>query len=99
MPKGFKVGGRKKGTPNKDKKALLDLINERFPGYHPVVSMADIANDESQTMELRASMHKEVSQYVEPKRKSVELSGGLDARIIYKPLVKRLDGSMDDEDT
>ena len=38
-----KTGGRKRGTPNKDKQAFLDRLNKEFPNYHPVVAMAHIA--------------------------------------------------------
>ncbi|NIV46836.1 MAG: hypothetical protein GWN46_08515 [Gammaproteobacteria bacterium] len=49
MAKGRKTGGRAKGTPNKDKAALLELIQETVgdQNYHPVVAMAVIANDSS----------------------------------------------------
>lgn len=45
--KGRKTGGRAAGTPNKDKAALLELIQEAVDDsdYHPVVAMAVIAND------------------------------------------------------
>lgn len=69
--------GRKKGVPNKDKRALMDRIQALFPGYHPVVAMAVIANDDSGEVDLsmRFQAHKEVAQYVEPKRKAVEHTG------------------------
>lgn len=54
MAKGRKTGGRAAGTPNKDKAALLELIQEAVgdQDYHPVVAMAVIAND-SGTKEVR----------------------------------------------
>ena len=88
---------RPAGTPNKNKQALILLLQAKYPNYHPVMEMAAIANDTENAVELRASMHKEIAMYVEPKRKSIEVSGELDTRITYKPMVKRLDGSMDDE--
>lgn len=81
MPRGAKPGerrgGRAKGTPNKDKQSLLQLIQQKFPGYHPVIAMAEIANSDDETVDLntRFQAHKEVAQYVEPKRKAVEHSG------------------------
>jgi hypothetical protein len=74
MAKGVKTGGRKAGTPNKEKRELISLLKERYPDYHPVVAMAEIANDDTEDTSLRFQAHKEVAQYVEPKRKSVELS-------------------------
>ena len=49
MAAGRKTGGRKKGTPNKDKAELLELIRDVVgdQNYHPVVAMALIANDNS----------------------------------------------------
>ena len=88
---------RPTGVPNKNKQALIKLLQARYPGYHPVMEMADIANDKENPVELRANMHKEIAMYVEPKRKSIEVSGELDTRVTYKPMVKRLDGSMDSD--
>ena len=89
---------RPAGTPNKPKRALLKLLQEQFPDYHPVVEMAKIAHDLDNDISLRSSMHKEVAQYVTPKLKAVEVSGNLDANIIYRPIIKRFDGSVDTED-
>ncbi len=74
---GERRGGRQKGTPNKPKQALLDLIQEKWPGYHPVIQMAGIANDEDVDLSTRLLAAKEVAQYVEPKRKAVEHSGSI----------------------
>jgi len=70
-----KTGGRQKGTLNKDKKHFLSLLAERWPNYNPVIAMAGIANDETVDLEMRFAAHKEVAQYVEPKRKAVEVTG------------------------
>lgn len=49
MATGKKTGGRKKGTPNKDKQELLALIRDAVgdEDYHPVVAMAKVAFDTS----------------------------------------------------
>ena len=88
---------RPAGTPNKKKQVLIALLQAKYPGYHPVMEMAAIANDPDNSVEMRSSMHKEIAGYVEPKRKAVELSGNIDASVVYKPIVKRLDGSMDED--
>lgn len=75
---GRKTGGRQKGTPNKNKQALLEAIQEKYPGYHPVLAMASIANDESLPLDVRFGAHKEVAQYVTPKLKAVEMTATLD---------------------
>jgi hypothetical protein len=67
--------GRPAGVPTKPKRALLALLNEKFPGWHPVVQMAEIANDDSQTIDLRFNAAKEVAKYVTPQLKAVEVTG------------------------
>ena len=63
------------GSPNKNKQALIRLLQEKYPGYRPVLEMARIAH-ETEDPNLAAQMHKEVAQYVEPKRKAVEWTDG-----------------------
>ena len=75
MAIGRKTGGRKKGTPNKSKAGLIAAINEAYPDYHPVLAMVRIANDEETSPEMKFQAHKEIAQYIEPKRKSTEISG------------------------
>ncbi len=87
--------GRPAGSQNKNKNAMVLLLQKKYPGYHPIMEMAAIANDLANTIEMRAGMHKEIAQYVTPKLKAVEITGSIDSRVTYKPLVKRLDGSMD----
>lgn len=74
MAKGTKTGGRKAGTPNKDKAELLQQIRDHIGDqeYHPVFAMAEIAVDEEMGNDMRFSAHREVAQYVAPKLKSVE---------------------------
>lgn len=64
--------GRPKGTPNKQKKELWELMRERFPDYHPVLAMTDIATNEENELNLRLMAHKEVAKYVCPQLKAVE---------------------------
>lgn len=91
MASGEKTGGRQKGTPNKPKRALLALLREKYPNYHPVLEMAKIAH-ETADVSLAAQMHKEIAQYVEPKLKAVELTGaeGGPLRIIASSLDEKL---------
>lgn len=68
------MAGRPKGVPNKNKRHLLSRLEQLYPNYHPVVEMARIAH-ETEDQALAAQMHKEVAQYVEPKRKAIEVTG------------------------
>lgn len=79
MPKGAKYGGRQKGTPNSERKELFQLMAENFPGWHPVVAMAEIANDTSLSKDIRLTAMKEVAKYVAPQLKAIEHSGSVDA--------------------
>jgi hypothetical protein len=75
MALGKKTGGRTKGSLNAPKAALFAMMTERWPDYHPVMAMAEIANDPAVDLDTRFAAHKEVAQYVEPKRKAVEVTG------------------------
>ena len=72
---------RPAGTPNKNKQALIALLEARYPGYQPVVSMAEIANDMDNDLQMRFNAHKEVAQYIVPKLKAVEHTGNIDSTI------------------
>ena len=67
------------GSPNKLKQSLLARLDAKFPGWHPVVQMAEIANDEAQPIEIRFGAAKEVAKYVTPQLKAVELTGDTDS--------------------
>ena len=82
MAKGKKTGGRTKNTPNKERKQLVDLLAEQYPGYDPVISMAHIANDENNDIGLRLQANKEVAKYTHPQLKAIEHSGEVDTGTI-----------------
>lgn len=69
---GNKTGGRQKGSHNKDKQELIDMIQEKFPNYHPLLALAELAQDKDKTIRLNAS--KEVCKYIVPQLKSVDHS-------------------------
>lgn len=52
---------------------LLAEIRRKYPGYHPIVAIVDIAHHQDSTLELQYNCHKVVSKYVEPELKSVEV--------------------------
>jgi hypothetical protein len=70
--KGKKTGGRLPGTPNRQTGELIDLIKFKYPGYHPVVALVDIANS-SQDVAIRLQANKEVAKYICPQLKAVDL--------------------------
>jgi hypothetical protein len=63
--------GRPVGVPNTLKATLMARLDAKFPGWHPIIQMAGIANDEAQPIELRFNAAKEVAKYVVPQLKAV----------------------------
>jgi hypothetical protein len=74
---------------NKEKKELKEMMAERFPDYHPVIAMAEIANDELNDVDIRLTAHKEVSKYVAPQLKAIEISGSLATQVIRIAKIKK----------
>ncbi len=87
--KGLRLGGRQKGTPNKDKQELLEMILATGC-KHPIQGLAEIAkrSHENGDVELARDCYKELAQYVAAKRKAVEHSGEVETK---QPLVIVLD--------
>jgi|SRR5215472_3653534 len=93
MPKGIRLGGRSKGTPNKKTIEAAELLASL--SCNPLEGMAILAADPKSTPELRGKMYAELAQYIYPKRKAIEVAGSLDvsqgwADIIRERRAKRL---------
>jgi hypothetical protein len=76
-----KMGGRVAGVSphskiSRDVTNLLDSL-----GCNPHEGMARLANDETVPLAIRARMLSELGQYVLPKLRAVELSGGLGLKL------------------
>ena len=95
MATGKKTGGRQKGTPNANKQELVELLNEHYPGYNPVVQMAGIAQDETVEMVHRVQCAKEIAGYIFPKLKSIESNINGNMRLVAVELTG-VDDSDDD---
>ena len=52
---------------------ILSLLQEKYPGYHPVMGIAKIAHS-TDDEQLEFNCHKAQARYVEPELKSVEVS-------------------------
>ena len=87
---GERRGGRQKGTANKDKQQLIDMIQAEYPDYHPLLAMAEIANtdimryvgvdeDGAAVMvidhNIKLQASKEVCKYIVPQLKAIEHTG------------------------
>lgn len=86
-----KVGGRKKGTLNKSTASAKAAMEEAFVKMGGVESLKKWGNENP------TEFYRLWSKLI-PSDIKAELSGVLNARVTYKPLVKRLDGSIDNED-
>jgi len=87
-----KTGGRIKGGVTRVQADLRERIAALFPDYCPIESMAAIAQDGTQELTLRLSAHKEVAQYLYPKRKAIELSGSVATTTLSQILLSRRKG-------
>ncbi len=65
----------REGSPNKNKQALIKLLEIKYPGYHPITELVDIALDTENEVSIRLHANKEVAQYIVPKLKAIELTG------------------------
>jgi RecJ-like exonuclease len=108
-----KGGGSRKGIPNKRTQEIQELLAEKYPGWNPVLALADMAKGDVSCsncngkgkitqrtgcpicigtgklnipLDIKLAALKEVAQYVAPKRKAVELSGGLTKVVHVKDL-------------
>lgn len=72
--KGLKTGGREKGTPNRNTKGIAELLAEKYPDYHPVIALAEIANDLANEITVRLYANKEVAKYICPQLKSMDIN-------------------------
>ena len=54
---------------------VLDLVQRKYPNYHPVVAMVDLAHDERVIADpkLEFEIHKAVAPYCVPKLSSMEI--------------------------
>lgn len=83
------MSGSRKGIPNKNKQALIKLLELKYPDYNPILEMAAIATDKEADLRVRYDAHKEIAQYIYPKRKAIEVehSGEITQKVVNaKPL-------------
>lgn len=71
---------RQAGVPNHNKRKLQARLERRYPNWHAVLQMADMAHDETLEPALRFQACKEVAKYVVPQLKAIELTGDLETQ-------------------
>lgn len=59
---------------------LLEMINSKYPDYHPVMAIAELAHRNNLPPEVELNCHKAIADYITPKVKSVEIKSGDDRR-------------------
>ena len=74
---------------------LLEMVQKRHPEYHPIVSLADEANDDDNPVELRVNCHKTILRYIEPELKSVDISGELKNDSVLRIILDDGSGEQD----
>lgn len=57
---------------------ILDMINERYPTYHPLVAIADMAHRGNLPPALELDCHKTIAEYTEPKLRALDVRGQID---------------------
>lgn len=108
MAIGKKTGGRVAGTKNKSTidfnntiteaiKSTKEELNEHCPGFIPVVFLAKVAMDESNSIEVRVSAAKEVAKYVSPQLKAVETKDTTETEKVYRVIYE--DGGINTAQT
>jgi hypothetical protein len=69
--------------PRHNGERLLRILQQHFPEYHPIISVARIAHEtegDPQTKDIALRAHATVLKYVEPELKSIEVKDGLKDR-------------------
>lgn len=74
---------------NKNSSVLL-AIQQFYPGYHPLISIAQLAHSSAADPRLQFDCHKAIAKYVEPELKSLEVRGTIED-------VRRVSVSLFDE--
>lgn len=59
---------------------LLGMIQQEYPSYHPLVSIARIAHHHDADLKLQFECHRTIAKYVEPELKSIEVKGEITGR-------------------
>ena len=75
-----KIGGRKKGTPNKITLIKADDLLLEL-GINPIQKLIEIAESDEATLDQKINCYKEIAKYTYPKFKSQGLHVALDKEL------------------
>ena len=54
---------------------LLSMLQDKYPAYHPLIAMAELAHSKNVEDGIKLNCHKEIAKYIEPQLKAVEHRG------------------------
>ena len=83
-----KTGGRKKGTPNKKTKDVMELLESM--GCNPIERLVSIAEDPEVDVAVRVRIYAELASYIFPKRKSMSIDMSVKTEPYQQRLIKLL---------
>ena len=83
----IKIGGRKKGTPNKASLIRADDLLMEL-GINPIHKLIEIAESDEASLDQKINCYKEIAKYTYPRLKSQDLR--FTSQEIYRPTVIEL---------
>jgi hypothetical protein len=54
---------------------VLSFIRTRYPGYHPLMAIAELAHATDADPKLQLDCHKTIAKYVQPELRSIDVKG------------------------
>jgi len=70
---GQKTGGRVAGTPNKNRRAYLQEVYGKYPGFNPLLSILELA-EKTESEQVKLTCYKELAKYIFPPLQAVSHS-------------------------
>jgi hypothetical protein len=70
--------------------AILTMIQQEYPGYHPLMAIAKMAH-ESNDDKVQLRCHETLAKYVAPELKSIEIRPPRDNRTVFVSLFDVVD--------
>lgn len=59
------------------KSNIMRILEQRMPGFHPLVALAEISVDDGTDLKTRVDCLKTLAPYCEPQLKSIEIHGDI----------------------
>lgn len=80
--KGHKTGGRTKGTKNIDRSKIFEDLQNKYPDFNPLISLADIAK-KTKNESIKVLCYSTIARYILPQLKAVEVDLNTDDNTIH----------------